>query len=193
MLGTPQRSRTTSPSPQPVPAVDTPVHRYSRRQRGLSPEIFPLEFPLSTIPHPPAEMATEGASQVTIEQPRIPDTFHGEIYEDVEDWLDQYERVAKANRWSPDQKLSHVYFALADSARTWYENREGTLTTWSECRQQLLDTFSNNDRRDLAQQLIEVRIQKPNESVAMFAEDMTRLFRRADPEMPEAKKVRHLM
>lgn len=27
----------------------------------------------------------------------------------------------------------------------------------------------------------------------MFAEDMTRLFRRADPEMPEAKKIRHLM
>ncbi|XP_037523552.1 arp2/3 complex-activating protein rickA-like [Rhipicephalus sanguineus] len=58
---------------------------------------------------------------------------------------------------------------------------------------QLRSTFGNNDRHDSAQQLMESRIQKPNESVAMFAEDMTRLFQRADPELPEAKKLRHLM
>ncbi|KAH8023768.1 hypothetical protein HPB51_016663 [Rhipicephalus microplus] len=51
----------------------------------------------------------------------------------------------------------------------------------------------NNDRRDFAQQLIESRVQKPNESVAMFAEDMARLFGRADLDMPEAKKLRRLM
>ncbi|XP_037508956.1 activity-regulated cytoskeleton-associated protein-like [Rhipicephalus sanguineus] len=191
MLNTPPRSSTVSPISQAAPAVDTPVHRYSRRLRGLSPEAIPLE--LAQPRTPSGEMTTAGTSQVTVEQPRIPETFHGEVYEDVEDWLEQYERVAKANHWTVEQKLSRVYVALADSARTWYENREDTLSSWDAFRQQLFGTLANRDRHESAQQLIESRIQKPNESVAMFAVDMTCLYRRADSELPEAKKLRYLM
>ena len=36
-------------------------------------------------------------------------------------------------------------------------------------------------------------MQLPNENVALFTEEMTRLFRHADPAMPEEKKVRFLM
>lgn len=97
------------------------------------------------------------------------------------------------NRWSVQEKLGRAYFAMENSARTWYENREPTFQTWDNFRQKLLETFLSAGRQDLAQQMIEARMQKPNESVAIFAEHMARLFRRADPDMPEARKVRHPM
>lgn len=125
--------------------------------------------------------------------PRSPMSFHGKASEDAEDWLEEYERVAKYNEWHAGQKLSHVYFSLEDAARTWFVNREGNWPSWDEFRRQFLDTFGSTERRDHAQRLLEARIQKPNETVAMFAEDMARLFRRADPGMSEAKKLSHLM
>ncbi|XP_077564481.1 uncharacterized protein LOC144179939 [Haemaphysalis longicornis] len=131
--------------------------------------------------------------QVTLQQPRTPAIFHGEVFEDVEDWLEQFERVASFNQWDARQKLREVYYSLEHGARTWFENREARLSTWEEFRQELLESFASSDRRDHAQRLLESRIQKPNETVAMFAEDMARLFRRADPEMSEPKKLRHLM
>lgn len=190
MLSTPSRSH---PSNAESPSlVETPVHRYSRRLLGLTPEFNPLQDPagprLSTT-----AMATATPSQVTLQHPMVPECFHGDAIEDVQDWLDQFERVASHNEWGSRQKLSYVYFALRDSARTWFVNRERSLTTWDAFRTQLLDTFTSSDRKDNAQRLLESRVQKPNESVAMFAEDMARLFHRADPEMAEEKKLRYLL
>ncbi|MDD9362760.1 MAG: hypothetical protein PV344_07550, partial [Anaplasma sp.] len=69
--------------------------------------------------------------------PRTPTTFHGEVYEDVDDWLQHYERVARYNRWTPEQCLQNVYFSLEGTARTWFENHEGSTTTWESCKDQL--------------------------------------------------------
>lgn len=132
-------------------------------------------------------------TQVTVQNLRIPEPFHGDAHEDALDWLEKYERVARSNHWRPDQKLFNVYFALEKSAKTWFENREGSLTTWEDFSRRFLDTFGDTNRRENALRLLDTRIQKPNEGVAMFAEDMARLFRRADPNMPEAKKLSHLM
>ncbi|KAK8775852.1 hypothetical protein V5799_030802 [Amblyomma americanum] len=125
--------------------------------------------------------------------PRTPTSFHGDKFEDVEDWLASYDRVAAFNLWDEDRKLRNVYFALEDSAKTWFENHESAIPTWQDFRRQLLDTFGSNERKERAEVALQSRAQRPNESVAMFVEDMTRLFNRADPTMSETKKVRHLM
>ncbi|XP_075746305.1 uncharacterized protein LOC142803900 [Rhipicephalus microplus] len=138
-------------------------------------------------------MATAATSHVTLQNPIIPDWFHGEIHEDAQDWLDQFERCAKYNQWAtPEDKLTNVYY-LKDNAQTWYINRVRSMATWDDFRNQLIDTFSSLYGRENAQRLLEARIRKPNKSVAMFAEDMTRLFGRADPEMPEDRKLRYLI
>lgn len=192
MIGTtPASSPASSPS-RHHPRVETPVHRASRRLQGLCPEFGLLQGSLSATA-PTQEMALASTTQVTVQNNLVPKSFRGDTYEDAEDWLDQYERVARVNQWRPDQKLSNVYFALDGSARTWFQNREAHLTTWDEFCRRLIDTFGSTDRRDNAQRLLELRIQKPNESVSMFAEDMSRLFRRADPNMPDSKKLSHLM
>ncbi|XP_077507356.1 uncharacterized protein LOC144116732 [Amblyomma americanum] len=138
-------------------------------------------------------MAPSSTTPVTLHNPKVPECFRGNAFEDVECRLDQSERVAKFNQWSVDQKLCNVYFALQDNASTWFENHEPRLSTWDDFRRHLVDTFASPDRRENALRLLEVRAQKPNESVAMFEEDMARLFCRADPDMTEQKKLRHLM
>ncbi|XP_049268886.1 uncharacterized protein LOC119381901 [Rhipicephalus sanguineus] len=122
-----------------------------------------------------------------------PESFHGDVFEDVDDWLDHFDRVAAANEWNETKKLRYVYFALEDYARTWYENHEPSITNWQEFHRQLRETFRNPERKEKAEQALQSRVQKPNESVAMFVEDMSRLFRRADPGIDETKKVRLLM
>lgn len=189
-------SRSSSDSPERPRSVETPVHRCSRRQLGLPPECGALldNAPSRQVSQPEVMAEAQSVqSQLTLQQSRDPSSFHGGVSEDVEDWLEQYERVATFNQWTPEQKLKHLYFSLEDGARTWYENREGKFRSWDDFREQVLDTFASTDRRDRAQILLESRIQKPNESVAMFVEDMARLFRRADPDMSEAKKLRYLM
>ncbi|XP_077551644.1 uncharacterized protein LOC144165723 [Haemaphysalis longicornis] len=189
MFKTPPASRLSSPE-RPT-FVDTPVHRSSRRLLGLSPEFSALSGTRSA--RGPQAMASANAAQVTFQQPREPNCFHGEAFEDVDDWLDHFERVARFNQWNNNNKLHNVYFSLKDGAETWFLNNEASMQTWEEFREKLLETFSSTDRCDHAMRLLDSRIQKPNESVAMFAEDMARLFKRADPAMAEAKKLRYLM
>lgn len=189
MFGTPASSPASSP--ERLPRVDTPVHRTSRRLLGLSPEFGPLPermtAPVSSVP----DMTSPSTTQVTVLNPQIPVDFHGNTYEDADDWLEEFERVANVNGWNAGQKLGYVYFPLQDGARTWFTNR--VWSSWDEFRRKFLDTFASTERREHAQRLLESRIQKPNESVAMFVEDMARLFHRADPDMSEAKKISHLM
>lgn len=127
-------------------------------------------------------------ASLVLHTPRWPRPFHGEPFEDVEDWLDDFDRVADVNYWDEQKKLRNVYFALEDSARTWFANHEPSITTWQEFQRQIRDTYSSPARKERAEQALQNRVQRPNESVAMFVEDMSRLFKRADPGMTEAKK-----
>ena len=198
MISSPVRVRDGSPEPRRLePNELTPVHqRTSRRLRGESPE-FPLLRERAS--QPPAvcggntEMTSPAATHVIVDQPRTPEPFHGDTYEDAEDWLEGFERVADCNGWAEDRKLRRVYFALQDSARTWFENHEGAFRSWDDFRRELLATFPSTDRRERAEAALQARSQRNNESVAMYVEDMSRLFRRADPSMSEDKKLRHLM
>lgn len=197
MIPSPTQERSPS-TDQPQPVELTPVHqRVSRRIRGELPEFGPLPS-VSRASVTETSAATTMTSQVTpaqliVSQPVIPKVFHGDPYEDAEDWLEHFERVGNLNQWNEEGKLRNVYIALEDSARVWYENHEASLTSWQEFRRQLLSTFANSDRRERAEAALRTRIQRTNETVAMYIEDMSRLFKRADPGMTEDKKVRHLM
>lgn len=197
MNQSPTNARQRSPDHQPVDTAEpTPVHqRTSRRLRGDSPEFSPLHFtPRGTQSMDAATMTSHVTpAQVVINQPHQPPVFHGDSYEDVEDWLNLFERVARLNGWDEREKLRRVYFALEDFAKTWYENHETSFTTWDEFRRQALATYASADRKEKAQAALESRNQLTNESVAMYIEDMIRLFKRADSHMTEDKKLRHLM
>ncbi|XP_049270985.1 uncharacterized protein LOC125758181 [Rhipicephalus sanguineus] len=155
-----------TPPGSPVPVVTTPVHRASRRIRGLPPERGPLPEMASATP----QNAAEGTATApyTLQKPRVPKVFHGSVFEDVEDWLAQFERVADFNGWTDADKMRNVYFSLEDGARTWYENRE-PFPSWSVFCRHLLASWANPDRRERAERAIQSRIQMPNESEQLFA------------------------
>ena len=125
--------------------------------------------------------------------PRTPTPFHGDDHEDIEDWLQHYQRVARHNGWTTDQCLHNLYFALEGTARHWFENHEASFTTWESCAAELKRTFLNHHRRQRAEDLLQTRVQGPNESVTSFVEDVMRLCARADPEAAEEKKLRVVM
>ncbi|XP_065294963.1 uncharacterized protein [Dermacentor albipictus] len=190
MYRTPLRSRDPSPKPEDKTNIALD-QRASRRLQGLPPEQGLLPESRKKIVVKATPMAAP-ASPVILHQPRDPPTFHGAATEDPESWLETYERIATFNNWDSDDKLRHVYFALEDAARTWFENRESTLTTWDLFRTGFLGTFTSVVRKERAEAMLDARVQLPNENVAIFAEGMNRLFRHADPDMPE-KKDRLLM
>lgn len=190
---------TRTPTTRPPGTEITPVHeRISRRLRGLPAECGPLadrnrkmtgrNTGVVDAPPPPTP-----SIQYVVHQPRTPKIFYGESFEDVEDWLEQFERVAAFNEWNEERKLHNVYYALEEGARTWFENYEAKMTSWEEFRRRILAAYVTGDRKETAEAALQARSQRPNESVTTYAEDMSRLFRRADPDMAEDKKVRHLM
>lgn len=60
--------------------------------------------------------------------PQTPTPFLGEIYGDVEDWINQYDRVARHSGWSDEQRIQNLYVSLERTARFLYENHQGSLT-----------------------------------------------------------------
>ena len=195
MLRTPTQDRDPSPRRHQEDPTDLPDRRASRRQLGLQPEF-------GSLPDITRAKTTKQAATMTppvqptpllLQQPREPPKFRGSSSEDPESWLERYDRVAVFNHWSNEDKLRHAYFALEDAARTWFENQESTLTSWDIFRTKFLTTFTSVVRKERAEALLETRVQLPNESVTLFTEEMTRIFRHADPNMPEEKKVRFLM
>ncbi|KAH7976721.1 hypothetical protein HPB52_018580 [Rhipicephalus sanguineus] len=116
MHKTPPGSRNTNPVP-----VNTPVHRASRRQRGLPPEAPEQPTDAVTMTSPQAAMEVPTSSTpiyCTVQNPLMPSPFHGELFEDVDDWLSEFERVAAINYWDDAAKLRNIYSCLKDGART---------------------------------------------------------------------------
>ncbi|KAG0424509.1 hypothetical protein HPB47_028273 [Ixodes persulcatus] len=125
--------------------------------------------------------------------PRTLTPFHGEIHEDVEDWIQHYERVARHNGWTAEQYLQNLYFSLEGTARRWFENHEAALTSWDACVNELKRAFMNLHRRQRAEDFLQARTQGPYETVTSFVEDILRLSSRADPQATDEKKLRFLM
>ncbi|UYV66668.1 hypothetical protein LAZ67_4002495 [Cordylochernes scorpioides] len=45
-------------------------------------------------------------------------------------WLKEYERVSKYNRWDDNMKLANVVFYLNGTAGRWFDNNEESLNSW---------------------------------------------------------------
>ncbi|XP_077551866.1 uncharacterized protein LOC144166122 [Haemaphysalis longicornis] len=180
MLSTTSGSRQASPT------------RESRRLQGLLPEF-------GLMPEGPKKrnaatntMVQETTSPIVLQQPREPPSFRGAPAEDPEEWLEKLERVRIFTRWDDEETFLHVFFYLEDAAQTWFENHESSLTNWARFKSEFLKTFTTLVRKERAALLL-TRTQHPNEGVMIFVEEMKQLFRRADPEMAEEKKLRFLM
>lgn len=148
----------------------------------------PVNAAGSPVPPPPVP-----PSFVTSRQ-RDPPVFTGLRGDDVEDWLDTYDRVSAFNRWDDDIKLRSVDFYLSDAAKRWYRNREDSIADWAAFTTQLRQRFgSSTARSDGARKNLESRVQQPHETYTSYIEDVLALCRRVDRDMAEADRVRHII
>ena len=87
--------------------------------------------------------------------PRVvqPEEFHGLRTEDAEDWLDNFNNVADANRWNANRRLAIVPVFLKGAAARWYKNQinGGNLAMWNggagSFEYEFLDKFISETKR----------------------------------------------
>lgn len=138
--------------------------------------------------------APTSSAWVVTSQQREPPVFAGLRGDDVEDWLEHYDRVSQFNRWDDAYKLKSVGFYLSDVADTWYRNHRETLTDWATFTEKLRQIFGTpSTRSDIAKRKLDARWQRSDETYAAYIEDVLALCRRVSPDMSEADKVRHVL
>lgn len=143
----------------------------------------------STLPTP------AGTPSWTVTTPqKDPPLFAGLPGDDVEDWLELYERVSDFNHWNESAKLAHVAFYLTGVAKTWFSNHELDLVNWSIFKHHLRQIFANSSvRSDIAKKKLAERVQHSGESYTSYIEDVLALCRRVNTSMAESDRVRHLL
>lgn len=142
-----------------------------------------------------APSTSSGSTPTAVPAPRQrdPPIFSGAGTQDVEDWLNSYERVSTYNRWDDTTKLANVVFYFEDLARTWFDNHEAEFATWSGFRDRLRELFGKPTvRKANATRKLSARYQRPGESYAAYIEDVLALCNRSDPNMSEPDKIAHI-
>lgn len=125
---------------------------------------------------------------------RDPPFFTGLRGEDVEEWLDDYNRVSTFNRWDDIAKLANVNFYLDKVAKTWFFNNKASITDWADFTAQLRRSFGTPAARsDGAKKALETRVQQAQETYTAYIQDVIALCRRVDNDMTEADQVRHII
>ncbi|CAN7951213.1 unnamed protein product, partial [Ixodes pacificus] len=125
---------------------------------------------------------------------RHPKTFAGLREDDVEDWLDVYERVSLYNKWDDQAKLRNAIFYISDVAKIWFTNHEDEIATWLQFKTQLAEIFGKpTNRKAIAERKLAARIQTSSETYTSYIEDVLSLCRRCDKDMSEADRVRHVI
>lgn len=125
---------------------------------------------------------------------RDPKWFSGAGDDDVEDWLDSYDRASRHNKWDPATKLNNAVFYLSDVANLWFKNHEAVLTTWEEFTAKIKEVFGRPAVRKLtAERKLNIRVQQPEETFTAYIEEVLQLCRRSNPDMTEKQKVNHIL
>lgn len=125
---------------------------------------------------------------------REPPIFAGLRGDDVEDWLDTFNRVSAFNRWDDSLKLSNVGWSLREVAETWFYNNEEKFTSWSAFTAELRKIFGTPaTRSEAAKKKLDVRVQHPGETYTSYIEDVLALCRRVNASMTEDERVRHIV
>lgn len=149
-------------------------------------------MPPPNVPPSGDRPATISAGPPALRQ-RDPPVFAGTGTQDVEEWLDAFERTSRYNHWDDTLKLNNVIFYLADLAKTWYTNHETELTSWGSFRTRVVELFGRPaSRKANAQSLLARKVQLPDESYTSYIEDVLSLCAKVDPNMPENEKVGHV-
>ncbi|RHZ55375.1 hypothetical protein Glove_416g22 [Diversispora epigaea] len=126
--------------------------------------------------------------------------FKGDGTQDPVEWLENYEKTARINRWIEDQRKERIYTVLDDAADEWYNEiytatygNEGAerLSNWTEVKELFMLQFCNRKWMNKWTRELEKLKQQPGESVDQYATKFKRIIRKGAPDMQNPDKLYH--
>ncbi|UYV70499.1 K02A2.6-like [Cordylochernes scorpioides] len=125
---------------------------------------------------------------------RDPSTFSGDGNINPGQWLKEYERVSKYNRWNETMKLANVVFYLNGTAGRWFDNNEESLNSWRNFEDSFRGVFGlQEDSARRAEEVLKSRAQKAEESNESYIQEILSLCHQVNPRMEEGEIVAHII
>ncbi|UYV61247.1 hypothetical protein LAZ67_1004099 [Cordylochernes scorpioides] len=136
---------------------------------------------------------TVSGSYLPCQRQRDPSTFSGDGNINPGQWLKEYERVSKYNRWDETMKLANVVFYLNGTAGRWFDNNEESLNSWRSFEDAFRGVFGlQEDSARRAEEVLKSRAQKAEESSESYIQEILSLCHQVNPRMEEDKFRREL-
>lgn len=116
--------------------------------------------------------------------------FSGLDFEDVEEYLIRFERIADCNSWNPDQRKQHLPAFLRGAAESWHHSYHLTNPdcSWDEFKDSLRAAFPGGQKLVLQKNLF-TKVQGSEETIPAYFHFMRYLCDRVDPNMAEATRA----
>lgn len=137
-----------------------------------------------------AEMAEARGPSIT------PPRFKGSMEENVEEYLQAFERIAKANGWNAEKKLVILPCYLDGASLKWYENleqAEGDNLTWAIVKERMKVAFQSIAWEEQMEYKLRMRMQGEEEQVEAYIQDVLNLCAKLDADMSERCKIKHVL
>ncbi|UYV63869.1 hypothetical protein LAZ67_2005858, partial [Cordylochernes scorpioides] len=137
---------------------------------------------------------TVSGSYLPCQRQRDPSTFSGDGNINPGQWLKEYERVSKYNRWDETMKLASVVFYLNGTAGRWFDNNEESLNSWRSFEDSFRGVFGlQEDSARRAEEVLKSRAQKAEESSESYIQEILSLCHQVNPLMEEGEIVAHII
>ncbi|RHZ63035.1 hypothetical protein Glove_333g13 [Diversispora epigaea] len=122
--------------------------------------------------------------------------FRGDGTQDPVEWLKNYEKTARMNGWTDDQKKERIYTVLDDAADKWYNeiytatygNGDNRLPNWTEVKELFMLQFCNRKWMNKWTRELEKLKQQPGESVDQYAARFKKIIRKGAPEAEDLEE-----
>lgn len=124
-----------------------------------------------------------------------PNKFSGAVHENIDSFIQKYNKASSINGWSTEQKKSFLPIYLQNTASTFMDNYENSnpATTWEQIENALRLEFEPTAQNHMLRTMLEKRKQLPDETTASYINDAENLCKRIDPNMPQTEIAHTIM
>ena len=121
-------------------------------------------------------------------------SFSGYPSDDAERFLKNIKNITKANDDSTDQSfLEIVRGKLTQSAGSWFDDTESQFNKWSDFETAFRNRYFSTTMISAKFDKLSQRMQRYDESVTAYFDDVITLCKEIDPKMPDTIIIQHLM
>ncbi|RHZ62049.1 hypothetical protein Glove_344g65 [Diversispora epigaea] len=126
--------------------------------------------------------------------------FRGNGTQNPVEWLKNYEKTARMNGWTDDQRKKRIYTVLNDAVDEWYNEiytatyrnqDDNRLPNWTEVKELFIMQFCNRKWMNKWIRELEKLKQQPGESVDQYITRFKKIIRKGAPVMQDENKFYH--